>query len=141
MLNKFGGPDAKANRFDHAIDALKVVYSKIPDNTYVSFLPFYQKRNERATLDSAPESISSTLWNKNVHPRQFLDAVTSVYLDAQDEVKSKFYGFSPIAKALVNAKDKGFPRGYKGPKLIIVLSDGEDTSTPEYEPTLRTFLN
>ncbi len=122
----------KKTRFDHAVQALERVFAKIPDNTYVSLLPFYQKFKQPAEFKPLRKSI---LWNSAIHPRQFLDAVKGIY----DPEQSNFFGFSPIAKAIVNAKEEGFPEGYTGPKLVLALTDGNDTASYKYEKSLSSL--
>jgi hypothetical protein len=116
----FGYPDKKSSpvkRFEYARKALRVALEAIPDGTYLSLLTFV---HDPASRTSSPRLVQPPkLWKASAHLEDFMDRV-----DALPTI-----GGTPLAKTLVEARRKGFPTNFQGPKVVLVLTDGDDTES------------
>jgi hypothetical protein len=107
-------------RIRDARKALKEVLKELPKGTWVSLRVFgHQGSKSRTEIRTIrrPEK-----WKGE-------EDVDKLMKDA--DLKPE--GFSPIVRAIWEAKeegfpgtDQGFPKGYKGPKVVVALTDGED---------------
>ncbi|HZZ77445.1 MAG TPA: caspase family protein [Gemmataceae bacterium] len=98
------------SRFDFAYQALKQVLEKLPEGTQLSITTLGADNVTGAVELRRPsrwEQGSLDFWLTKIRllPREF---------------------DSPIAKGIIRAMDKGFPVDFRGPKLVLVLSDGMD---------------
>jgi hypothetical protein len=120
MANKING----ISRFEHAVRALDVMLKGIPKNTYVSLMAFIDWEGD------AGETDKNTQYYFVREPERWKESQREELIaKVRREFKypEKFSGFSPIAKAIMASRDRGFPGGvYRGPKLIVALTDGDD---------------
>ncbi len=115
-LQKFG-----KTKLAFARESLQKVLAKIPDGTYLSIQSFSHK--------SAPKMQDP---DGNVR-REWLRKPTPWYGKRElTRTMDKLYSLdplytSPIARSLDEARENGFPDNYQGPKVLLALTDGEDT--------------
>jgi hypothetical protein len=124
MNEKVGKTGKK--KFALAMQALKRVLNQVPRGTYVSL----------CTFGHSPVPVAVGTWDKTkikwLRPCKQWDR-------AQTDALIRYIGgwfpghTSPIAEALVVAKEEGFPerdgdRPYRGPKVILALTDGDDNA-------------
>jgi hypothetical protein len=115
---------AKPNRrIDFALKALETVLDGIPNGTIVSLFAIVTKPGaDRSSYEPLRQPAA---WNKERELPSLMGQL----------LKLNPSGSSPIARAMVRARDEGFPvpSVYKGPKVILVFTDGDDTeSVPGY---------
>ncbi|MCI0640683.1 MAG: VWA domain-containing protein [Gemmataceae bacterium] len=124
VLDCSGSMATKVNgreRYLHAMDALDTTLQNVPDNTFVSLMYFVSEKElvggtkrfkTKYKLLRDPEE-----WKK----RDRDDLMAAVR-------KLKFDEYSPLAQAMIEARNRGFPKDtvYQGPKLIVLLTDGDD---------------
>jgi hypothetical protein len=100
-------------RFDYALDALDQVLRGVPEKTYLSVLTFDDDRTTAMSFRPSTPWLKEDLGTL----RKRLEGI-------------KLGGGSPIAQATIKTMADGFPRaGFKGPKVIVVLTDGSDSSS------------
>jgi hypothetical protein len=109
-----GDPKKKNRRFDYALDALEYVLRKVPDKTELGIFTFGDPAvNPISTFRASSPWLREDLSTM----RKRLDAMP-------------LGGGSPIADAIIQTMSDGFPiAGFKGPRLILVLTDGADTTS------------
>lgn len=106
--------NGERRRFDYALDALAHVLKKVPDNTYLSL--FTLGRKEGADYVTVPtEYRPPTRWRQKE-----LDTLLGDISEIPGDISS------PIADAVVKSMAEGFPPGFQGPKVVLVLTDGDD---------------
>lgn len=117
---KKGDKDDYANRkeerrrFDFALDALEHVLRKVPDNTHLSFFTLGDKGGTKVGRFPV-----ATPWQQ-----EKLAALRSSLEEIPADIGS------PIAEAIIKSMDEGFPAtGFKGPKVVLVLTDGDDNGS------------
>jgi hypothetical protein len=128
-----GEGEKKRLRIDCALEALETTLNQIPENTYVSLLAFVTKRKGKAE-DEYPETkviVPPDSWRRDPERTKRIIADTrELAYGGSDRT-----GPSPIAKTVVEAYyEKGFPKaavGFRGPKLLLALTDGDDNYTGE----------
>jgi hypothetical protein len=111
-------------RFDYALDALAHVLKKVPDNTYLSL--FTLGRKEAGDyVTAATEYRPAARWRQKE---------TDSLLDDLSEIPGDIS--SPIADGIAKSMTEGFPPGFKGPKVVLVLTDGDDNYSfgSSYDP-------
>jgi hypothetical protein len=123
-----GYPNAtsKKRRFDHAADALEEVLKKIPAGTYLSLYAFGYK--------TGPGNTEGTWEDTKIKeirpPRQWNPAEVQALID--DVRAHQPMNGSPIVDGILTAKLKGFPKSnYKGAKVLLALTDGDDNAFTE----------
>ena len=98
MVKKIEGK----SRFEHAIRALDVMLRAVPKNTYVSLMAFVSWEmdmgNTRFDFIREPER-----WKES----ERVDLIAKIRRELN--YPEKFYGFSPIARAIMRIRDVGFP--------------------------------
>jgi len=121
VQNKVPGQKNKT-RFDLALDALERVLNALPDGTYVSILRFDSEKEDRET---------GIKFVKTNDGRPDVDKLTPFRrLALLNQLKlSRFYNNSPIAKAIGKSVAEGFPAPFEGPKVTLVLTDGDDNES------------
>ncbi len=117
---KKGDKDDYANRkderrrFDVALDALEHVLRKVPDNTHVSLFTLGDKQNRKPARFPLSTPWQQQKWGP---------------LRASLEEVPADIG-SPIALGILKSMDEGFPeKEFKGPKVVLVLTDGDDNAS------------
>lgn len=119
-------------RFDYAREALEKALKTIPNETLVSLLVFVWDAKAGATDVNALRGPKA--WDQ----RQLGDLMRDVWALKADTG-------TPLARALVKARDEGFLLSYKGPKVIVALTDGDDQHSfspkpKDYNAEVRRFL-
>ena len=102
-------------RFDYALDALSHVLRKIPDNTHLSVYTLGHKEGKEF-VTAPTEYRPPTRWRQEKE----LDNLLADLSESPGEIAS------PIADGIVKAMAGGFPAKFKGPKVVLVLTDGDD---------------
>jgi hypothetical protein len=101
-------------RFDYALDALRHVLKRVPDNTSLSIFTLGRKEgNEYVTAPTEYQAPSR--WRQEKLPALLADL---------GEIPGDIA--SPIADGIVASMKDGFPPNFKGPKVVLVLTDGDD---------------
>jgi serine/threonine protein kinase len=115
MFNKLNGK----TRWEDALLALDATLQTIPESTYVSLSIFLTRGDNPSALPEHETWRAPRLWKKE--EREAL-------IDKLRALKVR-QGVSPIARAFIRARDEGFPQPnvYRGLKLIVALTDGDDT--------------
>jgi hypothetical protein len=111
-------------RFDFALDALGHVLRKIPENTYLSISTLGRKEGKEYI--SAPTEYRPPMpWRLKE-----LDNLLADLSEAPGDIAS------PIADGIVRAMAEGFPPNFKGPRVLLVLTDGDDNYSfgSSYDP-------
>ncbi|MBM3993841.1 MAG: hypothetical protein FJ303_06770 [Planctomycetes bacterium] len=126
-------PDKQERRrFDYALKAMRQVLDKVPENTSVSIFTLGKEAKK------PPSNESRQAVTRYREPRDWRKSELD---PLEKDLNARFYpeyGIgSPIAEAVVQAMDRGFPPGFKGPKMIIVLTDGDDNASFN-APSLKT---
>ena len=117
-------------RFDYALDALAHVLRKVPDNTFLSITTLGRKQGT-GYVTGATEYRPPTRWR-----RQQLDEVIADLSEIPGDIAS------PIADGIARSMTSGFPADFRGPKVVVVLTDGDDnwsfgsTYDPRTEPDI-----
>jgi hypothetical protein len=128
------------SRFEYAMDALETALENLPDNTELSVLRFItsaKAKNLNARRLTSYAMVRDALeWNKE---RDLKDLMRRLR-ELKDDIHPNF-SRSPIAKAIVEAKLRGFRPGTQLPKVIVALTDGDDNQTAYEEDGLRLFEN
>jgi hypothetical protein len=131
------GPDGvKRPRFDYAIEALEKTLKIIPDGTYVSVFAFATKdtkENQAAGFNALPAVVEiqpATQWSQDKVGRA-IDEINILAKQAwQEQGPGTPQGSTPLAYAIGEyCLQKGFPPNFRGAKVILALSDGDDTSS------------
>ncbi len=122
-------------RFYHATQALKRMLETIPENTWVSLVVFVKP----ARKGGSPFEFLRL-------PDEWKPGQEVALIRKVEQIPEKdFLDYTPLADAIVESLDKGFPERYKGPKLIVTLTDGDDNSsfksTPEKFTQVRHNMN
>ena len=114
----------KLTRFQHAANALDEALETIPDDTFLSLLVF-------VTLEDGGDPKFQFLQE----PAKWKQADRADLIRKVRRLKI-YQGASPIARALVESRDRGFPTldRYDGPKLIVGLTDGDDNWSFRIDP-------
>jgi hypothetical protein len=104
-------------KITHVREAFRKVIETIPTGTYVSVSAF---SGDGRKMDFIP------LWEPQRWTQDEEARAKLMYRIGPNFLK--IAGASPIAEAMVEAKTKGFPAAFqnKGPKVMLVLSDGQD---------------
>ncbi|MCI0379999.1 MAG: VWA domain-containing protein [Gemmataceae bacterium] len=109
----------KRPRWEYALEALQSTLENVPDNTFVSLSIFITRGKDPEALPVHEVVRPPDRWNAG---------------DLQGVMRKlrglEFtQGVSPIAEAIVKSREDGFPQRnvYQGPKLIVALTDGDDT--------------
>lgn len=105
-------------RFDFALEGLGHVLRKIPDNTLLSIYTLGRKiGTEYVTgpIEFRPPSP----WRKEKELENLLANLT----EAPGEIAS------PIADGIAKSMAEGFPENFQGPKVVVVLTDGDDNNS------------
>jgi hypothetical protein len=132
--NVEGSRDKKTRRIDYALKALEKVLEAIPKDTYVSVIALVQEPRGKTT--SIKMMREPDRWDKDRDLPGLMGRLLAIDPN----------GNSPIARAMVQARDDGFPLRsvYNGPKVILTFSDGDDTATltgnDNYNPRIAKFL-
>jgi hypothetical protein len=128
MLSKSKHGGITKERFKWATEALSQALENIPEGTWLSV---------RAMMNSSKREIRSPReWEAGQRDRLIQEIAE---LEARIDKKT---GASPIADALVDAKDNGFRREWRGLKVVVGLTDGDDNESglvrkqdmPAYDP-------
>jgi hypothetical protein len=116
-------------RIDHVKKALTKVLKVIPSGTHLSLLVF-GREEETPQLKWIRESKE---WTGTAEEQTALINRTF----ALDPMHT-----SPVVDAIIQARDKGFPRGFKGPKVLLALTDGGDSEFVKKYPreNIRVWL-
>lgn len=128
--NGFGidTPEGRKTRLELALVSLKAALKMVPDNTYVSLFAFVTK--DRETVPEIVEVMKPSPWN-----RDRLDVLVGDIERLANQAWKEgptAYGSTPIAYLLAECGKRGFPTAavnFRGPKVILALSDGDDTSS------------
>jgi hypothetical protein len=120
-----GNTDEQVNRpnrrFDQALNGLEHVLRKVPDKTYLSIFALGEKNPAKPVPLRAPVP-----WFQDKFP-----ALRASLEDLPADIGS------PIAEGLIKAMDEGFPNDFPGPKVVLVLTDGDDNSSFTKDDNLR----
>jgi hypothetical protein len=117
------GAGADMDRFDHALLALEAVLTRIPKNTELSLIAFVDRRagqERREPEFDFPVVRAPSSWDRETQLEGLMRKARSLRAEIDKQV------VSPIAKALVVARDRGFSATFRGPRLILALTDGDD---------------
>jgi hypothetical protein len=101
-------------RFEYALDALEHVLRKVPDQTSLSVFTFGTSKLNVPTLVRQPSA-----WQQ--------EKLGALRAELKDTLGTNIG--SPIAAGIIAAMRDGFPAGFNGPKVIVVLTDGADTAS------------
>jgi hypothetical protein len=127
--NLNGEAALKPNRkIDMAREALGKVLQKIPRDTYLSVLVFGHE-NPKNTKKQAELGATIRTWIRK--PAKWDPGDLTLGLETlKNRVGNlEALNFSPIAEAICQAKEEGFPdknKNFKGAKVILALTDGDD---------------
>jgi hypothetical protein len=124
VANKKAG---ERRRFDFALDALGHVLKTIPDNTEVSLYGLGVK--DGTGFKTEPTQYRApTRWRQKEEFESLLGSLDQIPGDIA----------SPIAETMIKSMKEGFPKGFKGPKVLLVLTDGGDNASFKDDPVDRT---
>jgi hypothetical protein len=116
--------NGEKRRFDFALDALGHVLQKVPDNTQLSI--FTLGRREGKDYVTAPTEYRPPMpWRQK--------ELANVLADLQEAPGDIA---SPIGDGIVRSMAEGFPPNFRGPKVVLVLTDGDDNYSfgSSYDP-------
>jgi hypothetical protein len=118
-------PGTKKKKIQLATDALGKVLETVPAGTYLSLVVFAHSKTPVTKDPPWKEAVRRTKIRWLRESRQW---DRSQLKDLMASINKYYPGYnSPIAEAMVVAKEGGFPGGrYDGPKLILALTDGTD---------------
>jgi hypothetical protein len=102
-------------RFDFALRGLGHVLRKIPDNTELSIFTLGRKEGTGYKTGAAVFR-EPTRWQQKT---EFNELLASLY-DLPGDIGS------PIAETVIKSMEEGFSKDFKGPKVVLVLTDGDD---------------
>ncbi len=126
--------DTKQNRYQQALDALRLVLQRVPKDTSISVLTFGQAigMDKTAKAEQTIEhALKPTLWNPQ-DPKQLDELMTRLQaLEPWNE--------SPISRTLLFAREDLVR--VKGAKTIIVISDGHDNRFDEDAELTARYKN
>lgn len=113
-------PGGTSQRIDDVKKALKEVLEKIPPGSYVSVLVFGHKIGPQNLSADVASTRIKWVWE----PKEWKKAQIKPLLEGIEAERPMNY--SPIAEAMDVARKEGFPVNYQGPRVMLVLSDGQD---------------
>jgi hypothetical protein len=109
--------NGERRRFDYALDALAHVLRKVPDNTYLSITTLGRKVGGDYVTGATPYR-PPMRWR-----RQELNDLLADLNEIPGEIAS------PIGDGIARSMTDGFPATFRGPKVIVVLTDGDDNAS------------
>ncbi len=119
-------------RLELALVALRTTLDSIPDGTHVSLLAFVTYDGEKkATI---VDVMKPEQWSRDKAAGLIRD-IEKLADRAWPENKEGAQGGTPMAYLLKQCYEKGFPREgteIRGPKVILALTDGDDTTSDEF---------
>lgn len=122
-LEAFHAPGAYSRKtpchYHEATQQLRQVLREMPRGTTVSITVFSQRTQGISTGES---NKTITVIRK---PQPWDPAKLNDVMDELEELEP--WNDTPLARAMKRAKDEGFPRGFRGPKTMVVLTDGMDS--------------
>jgi hypothetical protein len=123
----FGIGPTKRARLEFAIEALEKTLRLIPDGTDLSLLAFITKDREKTPVIVDIQKPSR--WSQDKLDG-VIERIRTLAGQAWPDVKGA-HGSTPLAYTIVECAKRGFPDNFRGPKVILALSDGDDTSTDQ----------
>lgn len=129
--NGFGidTPEGRKTRLELALVSLKAALKLVPDNTYVSLFAFVTKDREKEP--EIVEVLKPSPWSRD-RLDVLIGDIERLAGQAWKEDPVRAYGSTPMAYLLAECGRRGFPTAavnFRGPKVILALSDGDDTSS------------
>jgi hypothetical protein len=126
-MNEPLGPGQKEKKIESVKNALTQVLKGIPAGTHLSLLVF-GRESEVPQLNWIR---ASKVWTGEAAE--------------QTELLTKTFALppkhtSPIVEAISKARREGFPRGFTGPRVLLALTDGDDTEFAK-KPELHRLHN
>lgn len=122
-------PQGRKTRLELALRALRPTLERIPENTYVSVFAFATiKPKQDAEVHTI---LPPTLW-KRARTDEVLQRIDLLEASAWAENEAGKQGGTIIADMLAECAERGFPSanvGFRGPKVILALTDGCDTTS------------
>jgi hypothetical protein len=106
----------KTTRYAKAVSALETVLDSLPEDTQVSITLFPAPGGRHSHMLDEPQAR-----NFKKHPEQLVELIKRL---GRNEPAGQY---TPAARAIVQAAEKGLPKDFIGYKTIVVLTDGDDT--------------
>jgi hypothetical protein len=121
-------PGQQQTKIEQARAALHEILGRIPRGTYLSIGAFGHEKKIPGFVPADQEEATVIEWVREV--KRWDKESLQNGLEAEKNRLKHLHpqNLSPIAESLKFAMEDGFPpdREYKGPKLILVLTDGDD---------------
>lgn len=119
--------DAKTKCKYHEITAaLRAFLKDLPDGTMVSVFTFSAATGplDAQGQPTATQPLVNTTVKRVLEPSYWLPRRLDPLLDELEALRP--WNTAPLVRAVVQAKEQGFPANFRGPRALLVLTDGMD---------------